>query len=97
MATAAHQPTEALAQVRATLHQAVEEINDLALLEALVVMRRATQPPAPLVDGPVRLADLSPAGRAAVEEGLSDVKAGRVRPHTQGWAELQAEFGQSAA
>ena len=92
METAAHQPTGALAQVRATLHQAVEEINDLTLLEALAVMLRAAQPSAPVVDGPVRLADLSPAERAAVEEGLHQLDTGQGIPHAQVWAKYAAAY-----
>ena len=43
----------------------------------------------------MRLEDLSPAAREAVEAGLRDIDAGRVRPHAEVWAELKAEFEQA--
>jgi len=95
--TALLAPDNPLAQVRAMLHRAVEETDDLAVLEALVALLHATQAAAPPAPEAARLADLPPAERAAVEEGLRDAQAGRVRPHADVWAELQAEFGQKTA
>lgn len=90
-------PNNPLAQVRAILHQAVEETGNLAVLKALVALLHATQTTTPSAPEAVRLTDLPPAERAAVEAELRDAQAGRVRPHANVWAELQAEFGQKAA
>lgn len=97
METALLTPDNPLAQVRATLHLAVEETDNLAVLEALVALLHATQTGAPPTLEVVRLADLPLAERAAVEEGVRDTQAGRVRPHADVWAELQAEFEQKMA
>lgn len=63
------------------------------MLQALLTILANTQPVLPLTDEAVRLEDLPPAARAAVEEGLRGMEAGRVRPHAEVWAEVRAEFG----
>ncbi|PTS73898.1 hypothetical protein DBR17_17605 [Sphingomonas sp. HMWF008] len=50
-----------------------------------------------LEDDEVDLDALSPEDRAAVEEGLADIAAGRVIPAEQVYAELRARFGSSGA
>jgi len=82
------------ARLRASLHRFVDETDDAAVLQALLTILANTQPAPSLTDKAVRLEDLPPAERAAVEAGLRDIEAGRVRPHAEVWAELQAEFGQ---
>lgn len=44
-------------------------------------------------DEAVELDDLSPEDRAAVEEGLADIAAGRTVPAEQVFAELKARYG----
>ena len=99
MRTPASLNTSVTARLRAELHHAIDETDDAAVLQALLTLAAKAQPLAPdlFEDHAVKLEDLSPAVRAAVEEGIRDADAGRTRPHAEVWAELQAEFGAVSA
>lgn len=92
-ATTQPTPVDATAQVRDTLHHIIDEINNFEVLKALLTIMDAAQPAAPFVDEAVRLEDLPPAERAAVEEGLKQLDAGQGRPHAEVWAEYEAKYG----
>lgn len=87
----------ALSRLRASLHRLVDASEDIDTLDALETLLYATLPPSayPHVDEPVRLEDLPPAVRESVEAGLRDIEAGRVVPHEQVMAEMQARYGRA--
>ena len=83
-----------LDKVRAYLHGFINEAENVAVLEAIATLLTTALPPAPLPeDRAVSLEELLPAERAAVEEGLRDIEAGRVIPHAEVWAEIEAKYG----
>ncbi len=82
------------ASVRSHLHALIDEVVDERLLEALVRVLEASAVQTDAAVGEVvNLADLPPAERAAVEEGLRQSDAGLGRPHAEVWAEYEARYG----
>jgi len=79
-------------QLRAELHQLIDDTDDAAVLQALLTLAARAQP-ALEADYAVRLEDLPPAERAAVEEGLRQCDAGLGRPHAEVWAPYEAKYG----
>ena len=93
-APAQPQSEASTAQVKTNLHRLVDELDNAEILRAIEVILQTALPPAPLPeDRAVNLDELSPAERAAVEDGLRQLDAGQGIPHAQVWAEIEAKYG----
>ena len=85
--------TTELTKMRNHLHDLINEAENIAVLEAIATLLTVKNPADIQKDRAVNLADLTPAARAAVEEGLRDIDAGRVIPNAEVWAPYAAKYG----
>lgn len=85
--------------LRERLHALIDAVADERVLSAVIQLLEAPAVQADALDAvawydePVVVADLPPAVREAVEEGLRQSEAGLGRPHEEVWAEFEAKYG----